>query len=251
MNTVGAARLIFLWTSCLLLCSASLSASIISYQLEFNRTGRSVNYPNPRGGYLVVDLESGSVSSIVVLNDPETNEKYFTTGLFNGNYFTATSDSSGNVSDVISAGGGGGFESAALQISGRVRTNVDIGGDERVDAARKLVGFLLMSGSDAVVVESEEENPDASDELALGYVGSAKVTAEIAESDTQNFNNNDKSAADAIGTYAEIYENSGISSENGDTPNPGPNPSPEPSPSPEPEPTPDPLPTPTPDPFGF
>jgi len=241
----------------LLVGTTALVADVISYSLDFSRTGRSVNYPNPQGGYLVVDIESGTASSIVLLDDPDTGEQYYTTGLFSGQYFTATSDGSGRESDVVSAGTGGAIDSASLQVSGRKDSNVDIGGGSDVDAARRMVGFALMSGADAVVVEAEGDDPDASVDESLGYVGTARVTARFAEGDTKNFNDNAKSASDAIAAYAEFYDNAGISGEGGNNPNPPPGPGPipdpdvTPTPEPSPTPTPDPFPTPTPNPFGF
>jgi len=239
----------------LLAGTTTLVADVLSYRLEFSRTGRSVNYPNPQDGYLVADIESGSVSSIVLLDDPDTGEQYYTTGLFSGQYFTATSDGSGRESDVVSAGNAGSVDSATLQVSGRKSSNVDIGGGNDVDAARRMVGFALMSGADAIIVESEGDDPDASVDESLGYVGTARVTARFAESDTKNFNNNGKSASEAIAAYAEFYDNAGIPNEGGNNPNPPPGPGPIPDPIPDPDvtptPEPSPIPTPVPDPFGF
>jgi len=228
---------------------SSLLADVIAYRLEFNRTGRSVNYPNPQDGYLVVDIEAGTANSIVLLDDPDTGEQYYTTGLFSGQYFTVTSGGSGTESDVVSAGNAGAIDSAALQVSGRKSSDVEIGGGGDVDAARRMVGFALMSGADAVVVESEGDDPDEGGEESLGYVGTARVNARFAESDTKNFNDNGKSASEAIAAYAEFYDNAGISSGGGDTPNPPPVPGP--IPDPDVTPTPEPFPTPTPNPFGF
>ena len=227
--------------------TATAQTGVVSYRMEFSRTGRSVNYPRPQDGYLIVDLASGSVSSVVLLDDPVNGGKYYTAGLLSGSYFQVTAESNGRVSDVISTGSGGGAESTMLQVTGRANSDLDIGGGENVSAARQMTGFILMSGADAIVVDSETDNPDDNSEVALGFVGSSRVSARFAESDTQNFNNNGKSASEAVTAYSEWYENQGIPSESGFTPPPDPNP----SPTPDINPTPIPLPTPTPDPFGF
>ncbi len=192
-------------------------SGLISYRLEFSRTGRSVNYPQPQDGYLVVDLGTGSVSSVIVLRDPDTDRRYHTTGLISGRYFTVTSLEDGQVNDVVAGGAGAGFsDTAMLQVSGKVSSRFSIGGGERVVAAKRMVGFLLLAAADAVAVEDEDDT--ATTTLALGYLGSARVTARFAESDTKNLNNNDKSSGDAISAYSEWFTNQGIPAGSGDTP---------------------------------
>lgn len=196
---------------------AAAQSGVISYRLEFSRTGRSVNYPHPQDGYLVVDLGTGSVSSVVVLRDPDTDLRYHTSGLIRGRYFTVTSLEDGRVNDVIAGGAGAGFsDTAMLQVSGKVSSRFSIGGGERVVAAKRMVGFLLLAAADAVAVD-EENNSDTTT-LALGYLGSARVTARFAESDTKNFNDNDKTSGDAIAAYAEWFTNQGIAAGSGNTP---------------------------------
>ena len=229
--------------------TATAQTGVMSYRMEFIRTGRSVNYPRPQDGYLIVDLASGSVSSVVLLDDPVNGGKYYTAGLLSGSYFQVTAESNGRVSDVISTSSGGRAESTMLQVNGRANSDLDIGGGENVSAARQMTGFILMNGADAIVVDSEADNPDSSTDVALGFVGSSRVSARFAESDTQNFNNNGKSASEAVTSYSEWYENKGIPSESGFTPPPDPNPFPTPDINPSPSPTP--LPTPEPNPFGF
>lgn len=210
--------------TCGALASAMAQSGVLSYRMEFSRTGRSVNYPKPQDGYLIVDLASGSVSSVIVLDDPQGGGKYYTSGLLSGYYFTATSESNGRVSDVISAGAAGSLDSAMLQVSGKTSSSVDIGGEESVAAAKQMTGFLLMNGADAVVVDSEDAEPDDNSEIAIGYVGTARVTVRLAENDTQNFNNNAKTASDAVSAYSDWFSNQGIQSEEGNLPSPTPTP---------------------------
>ena len=45
---------------------------VLIYDLELEKTGRSVNYTFFKDGFLVIDPEAATFSSIVVLTDPNT-----------------------------------------------------------------------------------------------------------------------------------------------------------------------------------
>ena len=67
-------------------------AELLIYDLSFGNTGPSVNYSFLQGGYLIVDVASNAVTSIVTLTDPETNLLYYTTGLLTGTYMELISE---------------------------------------------------------------------------------------------------------------------------------------------------------------
>lgn len=203
--------------------TAIAESGILSYRLEFSRTGRSVNYPKPTDGYLVVDLNSGGVSSIIVLEDPDTKERYFTTRLLTGRYFQVSSVSSSAESDVIFASSGGfTVDSSALQVSGRVSSRVGVGLLDDIPAAKRMTGVLLLSAADSVSFVTTGETEQTED--VIGYIGTANVIARLAQSDSHNFNANGKSASDAISEYSTWFTNEGISSDTGTDPIPIPDP---------------------------
>ena len=49
---------------------------VLIYDLELEKTGRSVNYTFFKDGFLVVDPEAATFSTIVVLTDPNTFNFY-------------------------------------------------------------------------------------------------------------------------------------------------------------------------------
>ena len=61
-------------------------SAVLIYDLELEKTGRSVNFTFFKDGFLVVDPGAASFSSIVVLTDPNTFSFYQAADFVSGSY---------------------------------------------------------------------------------------------------------------------------------------------------------------------
>ena len=207
-------------------------AEVLIYDLDFRGTGPSVNYTTFRDGYIVVDEDSMSFDSIIVLDDPGTGSPYYGPSLITGTYFELQSDGSGGINAVLegNTAGDDAVENLAFQVLGRTSGSVRIGPGVSWRVARKMRGFLLASSTEVVTTD---EDLDVSTEY--GFAGSSKVTANFDSRSTQDANNARLSSSATIAAIQTTLERRGI----------GPEPTPTPSPTAEPTVTPV-TPTPTP-----
>jgi len=203
-----------------------LQAQVVVYELSFSNTGQNVNYSFLKGGYLVVDENASSFSSVVVLNDPVTFQPYYTTGLLSGSYMTMLEEGSNNEVAVIYSMSGGSGDSAdniAFQVIGDTDNDTSVGGGASLPIAKKLKGFLLASAA-----ESGTTSTTGNSTFTYGFAGSSKATAKFQSGLTKDANNNRMDAATTVTYLTEVLTERGI----------GPEPTPTPSPSPSPSPTP-------------
>ncbi len=204
-----------------------LQAQVVVYELSFSNTGPNVNYSFLQGGYLVVDENASSFSSVVVLNDPVTFQPYYTTGLLSGSYLTMLEEGSNNEVAVIysMSGGSDSADNIAFQVIGDTDNDTSVGGGASLPIAKKLKGFLLASAA-----ESGTTSTTGNSTFTYGFAGSSKATAKFQSGLTKDANNNRMDAATTVTYLTEVLTNRGI----GPEPTPTPSPSPEPSPSPTP-----------------
>jgi len=202
------------------LCSLSARAEILIYDLSFNTTGPSVNYDFLQGGYLVVDSASNAVTSVVILNDPNTNIPYYNTGVLSGTYMEMLSEGSGSEFAVItsSSSAGADADSIAFQVLGQTSNNVSIGGGNRLSIARKLRGFLLASAAESTSLD----DTSTSTVFSYGFAGSSKVTASFQGGLTNEVNTGRLAAADALELLTTELENRGIQPEASPSPSASP-----------------------------
>lgn len=232
----------------LIVGTGPLLAATLVYRMEFRRIEDRANDPRPRFGYLFVDSETGTTSTILVLVDPITGVAYYTTGLLDGKYFQVSPVlRRQNPVDVVTGGtGAGGADFAALQMSGRDARFFPVGRGRQVRLAPLLSGYLMLSGADS----TGEVPALTAEQIAaeLGYLGYARAQARFQRTATRAFGAQELDRAAIIELYTEELEAMGIESASGPNPGPSPSPTPTPSPGPSPDPTPTPTPTPTPDP---
>jgi len=202
-------------------------AELVIYNLSFGDASTSVNFPIFAGGYIVLDESASSFSSVIVLEDPDTAQLYYTTSLLSGNYFELISGGGSNYAVLSGLGSGGNAtaEQVAFQVVGKTSGNVDIGPGVSLRVAKKLRGFMLANTQQTVTVDT-----DANTSIDLGFAGANKVTARYDSASTKDANNAMMDAGTALTSITETLERRGIQ--------PQPTPSPSPSPSPTPSPTP-------------
>jgi hypothetical protein len=80
------AALVFLLPLVAFSQTAKPTPRVLIYDLELEKTGRSVNYTFFKDGFLVVDPEAATFSSIVVLTDPNTFNFYQAADFVSGSY---------------------------------------------------------------------------------------------------------------------------------------------------------------------
>lgn len=217
---------------------SAVRAQMVIYEVSFDDTGPGVNYSFIQGGYLVVDQNASSFSSVVVLNDPATWLPYYTTGLLAGSYMTMLEEGSGNEVAVIysMSGGGNGTtsgDSLAFQVIGDTSDNVKVGGGASLPIAKKLRGFLLASAPETGTVDASGNST-----FTYGFAGSSKATAKFESGFTREANDNRLDSAGTLTALTELLKNRGIGPEPTPTPSPSPTASPSPSPTATPSPTP-------------
>lgn len=197
-------------------------AQVLVYDLSFNTSGPSVNYDFLEGGYLVVDLASNAVTSVVVLTDPNTQIPYYTTGVLDGSYMEMISEGGGDEYAVINATATTGTTSdnVSFQILGKTSNNVGIGSGNRLSIARKLRGYMLASAAESTSLDDSSNTV-----FSYGFAGSSKVSASLQDGLTSEVNNERLDAAAALELVTTELENRGIQ------PEPSPTASPTASPS--------------------
>jgi hypothetical protein len=214
----------------LILIAATAQAQLLIYNLELNKTGRSVNYIFFDEGYLVVDLAASTFSSVIVLTDPNKFSFYQSAGLVSGNYSTIL-DYTGN-DNAVMFGASSGADNAALQVIGAIESNRNIGGDQRSNLSRKLSGYFLASGAQVNAStgngtgNSTTSNGTATS-FEYGYAGFSKATATYDSNLTRQANNQGLDSAGALDLIGQILSNRGVP---GYTPTPTPSPTPTPTP---------------------
>ncbi len=206
----------------LLLMTLPAGAELLVYSLRLDPTSDSVNYPGILGGYLVVDEDAGSFSSAMILRDPDTNRRYYTTSFLSGSYFELLREG-GGVSSVLSSlgGGSGSGESVAFQVVGRTDGGTNVGGGVSLRVAKKLRGFLMTNAE-----ESATSSTTGDPLLELGFAGASRADVKYESGSTRNANNARMTSATAITAITRTLERQGIRPEA--TPTPAPTPSPTP-----------------------
>jgi hypothetical protein len=209
----------------LVLIVTTAQAQLLIYNLELDKTGRSVNYTFFDEGYLVVDLAASTFSSVIVLTDPNKFSFYQSAGLVTGNYSTIF-DYTGN-DNAVMFGSSSGIDNAALQVIGAIESNRNIGGDQRSNLSRKLSGYFLASGAqvNAGTGNSTTSNGTATS-FEYGYAGFSKATATYDSNLTQQANNQGLDSAGALDLIGQVLSNRGVP---GYTPTPTPSPTPTPT----------------------
>lgn len=198
-------------------------SAVLIYDLELEKTDRSVNFTFFKDGFLVVEPEASSFSSIVVLTDPNTFTFYQAADFVTGSY-NEILDYAGRRNAVLfgaMAGGNSTTDNAALQVIGPIDRSTGVGGGLRAELSDKMRGYLLASGSE---VESTT-TIGTTTQFEYGYAGFSKAKAEFNKGLTKQVNNLDLDAAGAITFLEQYLFNRGI---------PGPTPTPSPTPSPTP-----------------
>ncbi len=206
----------------LLLAAIPAGAELLVYSLKLDPTSNSVNYPGIPGGYLVVDENSGSFSSVMILRDPDTNQRYYTTSFLSGSYFELLRGG-GGISTVLSnlSGSSDSGESVAFQVVGKTDGGTNVGGGVSLRVAKNLRGFFMTNAE-----ESSTTSTSGDPLLELGFAGASKADVDFESGSTRNANNARMSSATAITEITRTLERQGI------RPEPTPTPSPTPSPTP-------------------
>ncbi len=194
--------------------------AVLIYDLELEKTGRSVNYTFFKDGFLVVDPGAENFSSIVVLTDPNTFSFYQAADFVSGSY-SEILDYAGRRNVVLfgsSSGTAATTDNAALQVIGPIDRSSKVGGGLRAEYSDKMRGFLLASGPE---IEGTSANGTTTG-FEYGYAGFSKATAEFNKGLTKEVNSQSLDAAGAVDFLEKYLSDRGI---------PGPTPTPSPTPS--------------------
>lgn len=206
---------------------APVGAQLLIYDLALEKTGRSVNFVNFEGGYLVIDTAAATFDSLVVANDPNTFTAYQAPGFVGGSY-SLIRDYSGR-SHAVLFGASSSGDNTALQVLGPIDSNRNVGGKLRANVSEKLRGFLLASSP-----ESTSGGNGTATTFEYGFAGSDRAAATYNSNLTRQANNQELDGAGALNFLGILLSNRGI---------PGPSPTPSPSPSPTATPSPSPSPS--------
>jgi hypothetical protein len=195
---------------------------LLVYDLELDKTGRSVNYTFFKDGFLVADPNASSFSTVVVLTDPNTFNFYQVGGFVTGTY-NEVRDYAGRRNAVLfgaTAGTTASSDNAAIQVVGPIDRHGSVGGGMKADYSNKMRGYFMASGT-----ETETTGNGTVSEFEYGYAGFSKAKADFNKGLTKEVNGQGLDVAGAV-TFLENYLSArGI---------PGPTPTPSPSPTPTP-----------------
>jgi len=193
---------------------------VLIYDLELEKTGRSVNCTFFKDGFLVVDPGAENFSSIVVLTDPNTFSFYQAADFVSGSY-SEILDYAGRRNVVLfgsSSGTAATTDNAALQVIGPIDRSSKVGGGLRAEYSDRLTGYLLASGPE---IEGASANGTTTG-FEYGYAGFSKARAQFNKGLTKEVNNQSLDASGAVDFLEKYLSDRGI---------PGPTPTPSPSPS--------------------
>ena len=189
----------------------SACAQVVVYDLSFNTTGPSVNYSFLEGGYLVVDSDSKSVTSLVIQTDPVTDLLYYTTGVLAGTYMELRSEGSNQEYAVINSSSGltgnstGNATSAAFQVIGKTSGHKNVGAGNSLSIASKLQGYLLASAAESVSTDTNNITT-----VTYGFAGSSKVSANYQSGLTRDANDQRLDSSNTINMLTEVLKNRGV-----------------------------------------
>lgn len=195
---------------------------LLVYDLELDKTGRSVNYTFFRDGFLVADPEASSFSTVVVLTDPNTFAFYQVGDFVTGTY-SEIRDYAGRRNAVLfgaTAGTSASSDNAAIQVIGPIDRRSSVGGGMKADYSDKMRGYLMASGA-----EVQSNGNGTTSQLEYGYAGFSRAKAEFNKSLTRQVNGQNLDIPGAVKFLEKYLSDRGI---------PGPTPTPSPSPSPTP-----------------
>jgi hypothetical protein len=191
---------------------------LLVYDLELDKTGRSVNYTFFKDGFLVIDPDASSFTSIVVLTDPNTFLFYqgadFVTGTYN-----VIRDYAGRRNAVVfgaTAGTTASSDNAALQVIGPIDRHGSVGGGMKADYSDKMRGYLLASGA-----EIDASGNGTSSQFEYGYAGFSRAKAEFNKRLTKDINGRGLNVSGAVDYLEKYLSDRGIP---GNTPAPTPTP---------------------------
>jgi len=205
---------------------AATQAQVIIYSLSFSTTGPSVNYEALDSGYVVIDSNGGSFSSIIILKNPDNNRRFYTTSLLAGSYYDLLEDGTGDIYGVMtssgSSSGNSTLESLMMQTIGPA-SQTSVGGGSSLQIPRRMRGFLLGNSEEATSVDTRGRP-----QVEFGFAGFSRVTARFDSTSTRDANNARLSASATITAITKTLERRGIRPE----PTPSPSPTPTPTPSP-------------------
>lgn len=193
---------------------------VLIYDLKLEKTGRSVNYTFFKDGFVVVDPEASTFSTVVVLTDPNTFNFYQAANFVSGSY-NEILDYAGRRNVVLfgsSAGIAATADNAAMQVIGAIDRSGKVGGGLRAEYSDKLTGYLLASGPG--MAGSSANGTTAGYEY--GYAGFSKARADFNKGLTKEVNNQSLDASGVVDFLEKYLSDRGI---------PGPTPTPSPTPS--------------------
>lgn len=197
---------------------------LLVYDLELDKTGRSVNYTFFKDGYLVADPKASTFSTIVVLTDPNTFNFYQAGGFVTGSY-NEVRDYAGRRNAILfgaTAGTSTASDNVAIQIIGPIDRRSGVGGGMKADFSERLRGYFMASGT-----EIESSGNGTSSKFEYGYAGFSKAKADFNKGLTKQVNGQGLDVAGAVAFLEKYLSDRGIP---GATPVPTPTPSPTPTP---------------------
>jgi len=195
---------------------APTPSALLVYDLNLQKTGRSVNYTFFKDGFLVLDPSDEAFSTIVVLTDPNKFSFYKAANFVTGNY-NVVRDYAGRRNAVAFGSTSTGSDNASMQVIGPIDRNAGVGGEQSSIYAEKMTGYLLASGPE-IITSSANGTITA---FEYGYAGFSRAVAEFNKGMTRRINNESLDLSGALDYLEKYLTTRGIL---GPTPTPSPTP---------------------------
>lgn len=183
--------LIFLGLLATLAGPLAAKAQVLVYKLQFETTGKTLNYDFYDGGYFVCTAPKGEGTFILTVR-AVNNTLYYTTA-DGGNLFYI--EDRGKRLAVLTASGGTTGATSTYQATGDIDGARSIGGSISMPYARDLDGYLLASQETGDPVIDDPNDPN---DLSDGFAGYSKIKARIDTGKTKDYNEDDLTVAEAV-----------------------------------------------------
>jgi hypothetical protein len=205
--------LIFLGALGLVAGPITASSQVLVYKLQFETTGKTLNYDFYDGGYFVCPAPRGEGTFILTVRTQ--GQSLYTTADGGDLYYV---EDGGKRLAVLTASG----DNASYQATGDIDGARSIGGSISMPYSRDLEGYLMAAQEtgDAVVGSSTDDED--------GFAGYSRIKARIDTGKTREYNEDGLTVDEAVTELEAYLELNRYKEETTTTPTPTPTPTPNP-----------------------
>ncbi len=192
-----------LWLALVAMSFSTTTAQVAIYDLDFKKTGNSLNYDFYDGGYFICELPEGT--GTFILTAVRSGKKLYTTSTDSGSLILV--EKGKQKMAVIGATGGSGNATSSMLATGFHVESTNIGGGMKMPLAKKLTGTFMAFAADSDAV-ADDENAKTE-----GFAGNSDMKAELDSGDTRHVNGESMTVSEATTYMEELVARRGYTEE--------------------------------------